>query len=541
MRFISAIVVSLLLLCAFAVRADEVLQIIHTNDVHSFFDHSHQEPSRGGYGRMKTLIDRLKKEASDKGIKTLLVDGGDFTEGNLYYMASEGVRSFEMYDLMGYDVAVVGNHDYLMGSDKFDDAIANSMPKVRYVGANITVESRFKHIKEKLEDSAVINYNGFKLAILGLTTNEVIYRWRLYDGGISDPINSAVWNEQKLKLAGVDGIIALTHIGLERDRNLVDKTRHIDLVIGGHSHDALFKPEWATNNKHRLVPIVQAGEHGRYVGRLMVKLKKGEGVRLLSSELIPVEGMGKNPVIEEQIVRANDDLDTLYGSSWLAQVVGQSTLAPLSKANQNLWALFVTDAMKDAARTEFAIHTTSMTGPNYPAVGPITNRDLLNAHPRFFDFNDYRGWYIYRAKVYGILVKEVIKTVVKHRLGLSFSGITFRVEKSIESGDIDIKDIRIDGKKVKLFEVYSMAMPEGVARGGAHVTSLVRYVFKSMHRTPYTVLNSLQRRFLLFPVLNEDYVARLSEGETQQKTKSLKNIIFNHTIVNPETLEATLY
>tara|TARA_R110000868_G_scaffold248282_10_gene504690 strand:- start:82 stop:1704 length:1623 start_codon:yes stop_codon:yes gene_type:complete len=540
MRLFSAVVVTLFLLFAFGAQADEVLQILHTNDVHSYFDNAHHEPNRGGYGRIKTLIEQLKKEASDKGIKTLVVDGGDFTEGNLYYMADEGVRSFEMYDLIGYDVAVVGNHDYLMGSDKFDDAIARSNPKVRYVGANVNVESRFKHLKEKLEDAAVIDYNGFKLAILGLTTNEVVFRWRLYDGGISDPIKSAQWNEQKLKLAGADGIIALTHIGLSRDRKLVDKTRHIDLVIGGHSHDALFKPEWATNNKKHLVPIVQAGEHGRFVGRLMVKLKKGEGVRLLSSELVPVEGMEKDPVIEDQISLANIDLNTLYGSSWLSQVVAQSALEPLSKSNESLWALFVTDAMRDAARTEIAIHTSSMTGPNYPVKGPITRRDLLNAHPRFFDFNDYRGWYVYRAKIYGVLVKQVIKTVVKHGLGLSFSGITFRIEKDLK-GDIDIKDMMIGGKKVKPFEVYSMAMPEGVARGGANITSLVSWVFKSMHRTPYTVLGALERRFQLFPVLKEDYVARAFDDEAGSKSKSSKKSIFNHTVVNPQTLETKFY
>ncbi len=538
MRLLSAIVVSLLLLCAFGVKADELLQILHTNDLHSYFEHSHHEPNRGGYGRLKSTIDRLKKEAADKGIKTLVVDGGDFTEGSLFYMADESVRSFEMYDLLGIDVAVAGNHDYLMGTDKFDDAIARSNLNVRYVGANLLVENRFVNLKEKLEDAAVIDYNGFKLAILGLTTNEVIYRWRLYDGKISDPINSAMWHEQKLRLEGVDGIVALTHLGVDTDRKLVDKTRFIDLVVGGHSHTELYKPEWATNNKKRLVPIVQAGEHGRYLGRLMVKLKKGEGVRLLSSELVPIENIEKDPIVEEKIAQANDDLDRLYGKGWLNEVVGTSKLDPLRESNESLWALFVTDAMRDAARTEIAIHTSSMTGPNYPMTGPVTRRDLLEAHPRFFDFNDYRGWYVYRAKIYGLLVKEVIKVVVKNNLGLSFSGITFRIEKDIK-GDIDIKDMRIGGKKVKAFEVYSMAMPEGVARGGAHVTSLARFVFKAMHRTPYTVINAIERRFQMYPTIDAGYLTDAEEIDPGIKAKNYS--LPTRTLVNPKTLETTLY
>ena len=194
--------------------------------------------------------------------------------------------------------------------------------------------------------------------------------------------------------------------------------------------------------------------------------------------------------------------------------------------------------MRDAARTEIAIHTSSMTGPNYPVAGPVTRRDLLEAHPRFFDFNDYRGWYVYRAKIYGILVKEVIKVVVKNNLGLSFSGITFRIEKDIK-GDIDIKDMRIGGKKVKAFEVYSMAMPEGVARGGAHVTSLARFVFKAMHRTPYTVINAIERRFQMHPTIDTGYLTDAEESDPGLKSKNLS--FPTRTLVNPKTLETTLY
>src|SRR5690606_10671714 len=164
---------------------------------------------------------------------------------------------------------------------------------------------------------------------------------------------------------------------------------------------------------------------------------------------------------QEQIARANDDLNMLYGETWLNQIVGQSKLAPLSPSNEILWSLFVTDAMRASAHTEVAIHTASMTGPDYPIQGPVTRRDLMNGHPRFFDFNDYRGWYVYRAKVYGFLIKQVLKVVVKNNLGMTFSGITFRIEKSV-TGDIDIKDIRIGGEKIKPMQVYSMAMPEGV-------------------------------------------------------------------------------
>lgn len=540
MNFVSALYVTLMLsLISFSANSAEILQILHTNDVHSYFEHTHHDPTRGGYGRIKTMIDQLKQEAADKGIKTLVMDGGDFTEGSLFYMADEGVRSFEMYDLMGYDVAVMGNHDYLMGTDKFDDALSRSNPKVRFLAANVKVEDRFKYLKSKVEGSVIFDYNGYKLAVMGLTTNEAIYRWRLYDGNIFEPVKYAMLEEKRLKLLkGVDGIIALTHIGVKRDQKLVDKTRYVDLVVGGHSHTELHKPEWAINNNKHLIPIVQTGEHGRYIGRLMVKLEKGKGVQLVSSELVPVVDVEKDPVIEDQIARANDDLNTLYGNAWLNYVVGNSLLSPKSEMAQTQWVLFVTDAMRESARTDIAIHTASMTGPDYPITGPVSRRDLLEAHPRFFDFNDYRGWYVYRAKVHGFLIKQVFKTVMKYNLGLTFSGVTFRVERDI-TGGIDLKDIRIGGKKIKPLQVYSLAMPEGVARGGAHVTSLARWVFKAMHRTPYTVINTLENHFRKVGTITENY-SQLTQ-EMNPDHKYIGAPIPHRMTLDPNTLETKFY
>ena len=91
---------------------------------------------------------------------------------------------------------------------------------------------------------------------------------------------------KRLKKEGSDFVIALTHLGVEADKELAKKA-DVDLVVGGHSHTALLKPVFidkklkrksSRSNRNedsfKLVPIVQAGSHGKYLGKLIVDLKR---------------------------------------------------------------------------------------------------------------------------------------------------------------------------------------------------------------------------------------------------------------------------
>jgi len=69
-----------------------------------------------------------------------------------------------------------------------------------------------------------------------------------------------------------DALVVLSHIGLKRDRALAAAVPRIDLVLGGHSHDTLFEPEYAGN-----VPIVHAGPYARYVSRTELEYDAAKG------------------------------------------------------------------------------------------------------------------------------------------------------------------------------------------------------------------------------------------------------------------------
>jgi 2',3'-cyclic-nucleotide 2'-phosphodiesterase (5'-nucleotidase family) len=88
-----------------------LIQILHTNDTHSSLAHGIHSENSGGAERLKTLIDAYKIKMDEEGVKSIVLDAGDFLEGNIFYMAEKGRTAFKVHNEMGYDVGALGNHD----------------------------------------------------------------------------------------------------------------------------------------------------------------------------------------------------------------------------------------------------------------------------------------------------------------------------------------------------------------------------------------------------------------------------------------------
>jgi len=147
--FFNVLLLSTFSLLAASTSEAKLIQILHTNDTHSFLNNTQHKNDLGGSARLKSLIDFYKNKATDDGVKTLVMDAGDFTEGNIYYMADQGRKAFEIHSEMGYDVGALGNHDYLMGSSELDKILGDLNFKLPLVVANLQIGSQFKNIKEK--------------------------------------------------------------------------------------------------------------------------------------------------------------------------------------------------------------------------------------------------------------------------------------------------------------------------------------------------------------------------------------------------------
>jgi 5'-nucleotidase/UDP-sugar diphosphatase len=496
-----------------------MVQILHTNDTHSFLNNTNHNENVGGSSRLKSLIDYFKMTAKKDGVETITLDGGDFLEGNVYYMADKGLRSLEVHNQIGYDAVVLGNHDYLMGSQGLDEILEKVDLNFALLGANITSSGRYSNVKNKIKPYKELVVDGFKIGIIGLTTSDIIFSWSLEGSKISNPYDAAIRYEKILKDRGNDFIFALTHIGVNRDLKLAKKTKHIDLIVGGHSHTELHTALYEKNKNKVDVPIVQAGHHTKYLGRLVVDIEKGQPLKVLKYELVPVKYEAEDPEIKAMVDEADLKLEEQYGKDYLNEKVGFSDLKGEDKTGSKKWSYYISDALREKTNTDIAIHVFSMNGENYP-VGEVTRRDVMNSIPRAFEFNDQYGWNIYTTKISGYLLKLAFESLAYFGQPLSFSGIDLEWIKTPFGPKI--ASARINGKKINRLKMYKVAFTEGIIRGALEVSSKTKIILRDPKKTPYKIWDTIVEKL------------KVDSGRKNYRSIASQDDDINHSIYFPE-------
>jgi len=257
---------------------DISLTILHTNDVHSHIDpfpSDHYEyPNQGGFARRSALINRIRKEQNH----VLLLDAGDIFQGTPYFNFYKGRLELELMSKMGYDVATLGNHEFDNGLDELSKQIQHAeFPFVcsNYDFSNTALNGLTKHYHIIEKGSIKIGIFGLGIELDGLV-NPASYKETVYN----DPIQVAHETCHQLKeVEQCDYIVCLSHLGYSYKTNQVSdqiiarQTKHLDLIIGGHTHTYLPEPELVTNDHNQQVLINQVGWGGAYLGRIDVVFK----------------------------------------------------------------------------------------------------------------------------------------------------------------------------------------------------------------------------------------------------------------------------
>ena len=521
----------------------ELLQILHTNDLHGFIEHTVFDENKGGYKNIKRIFEEQKEWAKKEKMETLTLDAGDFSEGSIFYFAQNGRRNFEMMNLLGYDAVAMGNHDWLMGSKELNQILKDVNLSFNYLASNVSINAlMYPKLYKKVEKFKIVSIGNIKIGILGLTTNERFYSWRFEDGKIKKPEKVAKKYAKKLKKKyGVDYVIVLSHTGVWKDEEIIKKNSNVDLIVGGHSHTALFKPYYVKDKKGIERPIVQAGEHGNYVGKLVLELKKGKPLIIKSYRLIPVKNLHHSKVSNSKIAESQKDvaeyiketrniLETRFDKSWLSEKMGDS-LINLRSSDDHLttWTALVTDGLKECTNADMAVHSPGFGGTDLPA-GKLTREKIFQAYPRIFDVESQYGWRIYDVEIFGVFIKTIVKVVLNRRMPVAFSGITFDVRDENDdlvltqtSGDVNDQDkviqrkflgllsnynitnIRINGEKVKWNKKYKLALPEGIVRGGLGITRLVKFIFRNISKNNYSVWECLNKKINKEQLVTFDY------------------------------------
>lgn len=250
------------------------ITILHTNDVHSQIDplpaNHYKYPGLGGFARRATLIEQIRKENSN----TILLDAGDILQGTPYFNFYGGELEFKLMSKLGYDIATIGNHDFDNGIEGLFGQLPNAnfeFVSANYDFKNTVLDGYVKPYKVMVKDEVKIGVFGLGVELQGLV-NQNLYKETKY----LNPIEVAEEMARVLKeYEQCDIIICLSHIGYSYnnpdkvcDLTLARRTKDIDLIIGGHTHTLLPKPELVDNIAGNKVLINQCGKSGVYMGQI---------------------------------------------------------------------------------------------------------------------------------------------------------------------------------------------------------------------------------------------------------------------------------
>ena len=251
------------------------ITILHTNDVHSHiepFPAGHpKNPNQGGVARRASLIAAIRRENPH----TLLLDAGDIFQGTPYFNFYGGELEFKLMSMLNYDAATIGNHDFDNGIDGLYAQLPHAkfqLLSANYDFSNTVMEGHVKPYSVFVKDGIRIGVFGLGIELNGLV-NEKLYKETRY----LDPVEIAQDMSRILKEGEhCDIIICLSHLGNDysydpdkvSDRVIVENTGDIDLIIGGHTHTFMEKPEIHTNRKGNTVLVNQVGCYGILLGRV---------------------------------------------------------------------------------------------------------------------------------------------------------------------------------------------------------------------------------------------------------------------------------
>jgi len=259
--------------------ATKSLFIVHTNDTHSCIEPlspllaDTAQADKGGYLRRAALIRDLRKYSPD----LLLFDCGDFSQGSAYYSLYHGDVEVGLMNLMGYDAATIGNHEFDFGVENMARIFRQANFPIVCCNYDFTGTACEGLVKPYL----IIKRAGVKIGIVGVAPKlEGLVAAHTCEGvRYADPVEAVQPIADYLKNdAKCDLVICLSHLGWNiagvSDEELIPATRNIDLVLGGHSHTYFANPQVLKNAEGKSVPINQMGKNARFVGTLQLKLTR---------------------------------------------------------------------------------------------------------------------------------------------------------------------------------------------------------------------------------------------------------------------------
>lgn len=261
----------------------------------------------GGFPQIKTLLEKLRKEAGGKS-NTLTLDGGDLWQGSGTSLWTRGVDMVEASNILGLDV-MVGHWEFTY---KEEEVLSNvALFKGDFIGQNVRVkedslmDDGYSKLVERFDGSGLYdedsghafqpyvikNVNGARICIIGQafprTANanpqEFFPDWSfgLREDDMIELVNTIKEEEKP------DAIVLLSHNGMDVDIKMAERVPGLNAVFGGHTHDGMPVPVKVKNVDGGTCWVTNAGSSSKYVGVMDFDIQEGK-VKSMDYKMLPI-------------------------------------------------------------------------------------------------------------------------------------------------------------------------------------------------------------------------------------------------------------
>jgi len=344
----------------------------------------------GGLDRAATLVEAIRAERPGK---VLLLDGGDTWQGSWSALKTQGRDIIDCMKLLKPD-AMTAHWEFTYGTDRVKEAVDDlGFP---FLCLNVR-DTEWN--EAAFEPMAMFERGGVKIAVLGQAfpyTPIANPRWMIPGWSFGVREEDVQAQVDKARAAGAGLVVLLSHNGFDVDAKLASRVKGLDVVLSGHTHDAL--PEVVKVGR---TLIVASGSNGKFLGRLDLDVQGGEVkghrfrlIPILSDVVTPDAAMAKK--IAE--VRAPFAAD-------LSRVLGRTEQVLYRRGNFNgTFDDLICQALLEERDAEIALSPGFRWGTSVLGGQDITFEDVTNATAITYPA-------AYRTKMSGERLKEILEDV----------------------------------------------------------------------------------------------------------------------------------
>ena len=345
----------------------------------------------GGLDRVATVVNSIRADRPD----ALLLDCGDTWHGSYTCYQTEGQDMVNVMNALKPD-AMTFHWEFTLGSERVNELVS-SLPFTS-LGQNI-FDAEWDEPAELFKPYKFFERGGVKIAVIGQAFPYMPIanpRWMFpeYSFGIREDNMAAM--VQEVRDQGAELVVVLSHNGFDVDKKMAGNVEGIDVILSGHTHDALPEPV-LVGKTH----IIASGSNGKFVSRVDLDVRDGE-MKGIKHKLIPIFS---DVITPDADVAKLIDVQRAPYEDQLKEVIGTTDTLLYRRGNFNgSWDDLICNALMSEREADIAMSPGVRWGPSILPGQEITREDIWNVTSMTYGE-------AYRSEMTGEFIKVILEDV----------------------------------------------------------------------------------------------------------------------------------